>query len=188
MSRRDFVAALVVASLVVAQLPRVCSAETHWPDPIADVVPGASGFVVIPGVAVPPMAQHTYKAVFDATRGATRPADLLPAIDMAGSELNAFGAMHVPLANARFAIIFHGDALDGILDDAHYRAKFGMANPNLKPLADMKRAGVKLYVCGQNLAFAKIDPATLSPDVTVASDALIVSMELQGQGYALLSY
>jgi hypothetical protein len=35
---------------------------------------------------------------------------------------------------------------------------------------------------------AKIDPATLSPDVTVAVDALIVLMNYQTKGYALMSY
>lgn len=47
---------------------------------------------------------------------------------------------------------------------------------------------MRLLVCGQNLAFAKIDPAALTPDVQVASDALIVLMTYQNKGYALLSF
>jgi intracellular sulfur oxidation DsrE/DsrF family protein len=45
-----------------------------------------------------------------------------------------------------------------------------------------------MYVCGQNLAFEKIDPTTLAPEVAVASDALIVLMTYQNKGYALLSF
>ena len=112
----------------------------------------------------------------------------VPALNMAGSELNAMGVVGTPLRNAKFVIVFHGAAIDGILDDAHYRAKFGVANPNLRAIAEMKKAGVELFVCGQNVAFAKIDPTSLSRDVTIASDALLVLMKYQNDGYALLSF
>ena len=37
-------------------------------------------------------------------------------------------------------------------------------------------------------AFDKTDPKTLSSDVTIASDALIVLMTYQNNGYALMSF
>jgi len=43
-----------------------------------------------------------------------------------------------------------------------------------------------LFVCGQNLAFAQVDPKILTPSVSVASDASIVLMTYQNRGYALL--
>lgn len=43
-------------------------------------------------------------------------------------------------------------------------------------------------MCGHALAFEGIDRKTLSPDVTVASDALIVWMTCQNEGYALMSF
>ena len=107
---------------------------------------------------------------------------------MAGSELNAFSVAHVSQGKIRFAVVFHGAALDGILDDAHYRGKFGVANPNLPVLEQMRKAGVELFVCGQNLAAEHIDPATLAPSVSVASDALIVLISYQNHGYAVLSF
>ena len=107
---------------------------------------------------------------------------------MAGSELNALAATGVPLENAKFVVIFHGAAINGILDEAHYKEKFGVSNPNIKVFAELKKVGVKLFVCGQNLAAENIDPATLAPDITVASDALIVLMEYQNKGYALMGF
>ena len=107
---------------------------------------------------------------------------------MAGSELNALAAANLPLSNAKFAIVFHGPAVDGILDDTHYKAKFGASNPNLKAIAQMKKGGVEFFVCGQYLAGAKIDPKTLAPDVIVAADALLVLMQYQNKGYALMSF
>src|SRR5262249_25964858 len=113
---------------------------------------------------------------------------LLPALNMLGSELNALGVAGIPAKNWKFAVIFHGAAIDGILDDAAYRSKFGVANPNLKVLSEMKKAGVELFVCGQQLAGDRTDPKTLSTDVAVASDALLVLMTYENNGYAKLAF
>jgi intracellular sulfur oxidation DsrE/DsrF family protein len=164
------------------------SVSAGWPPPEAKAVPEADGFVVIPNAAVAPRRDRSYRAIFDATRAAANPNQLVPALNMAGSELNALAASNVPLSRAKFVVVFHGPALAGILDEAHYRNKFGVSNPNLAVIAALKKAGAELFVCGQNLASDGIDPSTLAPDVTVASDALVVLMTYQGEGYALLSF
>ena len=63
-----------------------------------------------------------------------------------------------------------------------------MSNPNLKVLSQLKKCGTEMFVRGQNLAADKIDPKTLSTDVEIASDALIVLMTYQNNGYSLLSF
>ena len=63
-----------------------------------------------------------------------------------------------------------------------------MSNPNLKVLSQLKKSGAEIFVYGQNLAADKIDPKTLSTDVEIASDALIVLMTYQNIGYSLLSF
>jgi intracellular sulfur oxidation DsrE/DsrF family protein len=177
---------LAVGLLVVAA--RAAAGEAHWPAASAPAVPDADGYAVIANAAVPPVKQRVYKAIYDATQAAGDPGRLAPALNMAGSELNALAASNVPLANAKFAVVFHGAAMNAILTDAAYKSKFGVANPNLDTLRRMKAAGVELFVCGQNLAADNVDPATLVPEVKVASDALIVLMTYQNQGYALLSF
>jgi len=162
--------------------------SAQMPKSAASVIPEADGYVSIPNAAVPPDKKRTYRAIYDATRFPKEPTQLVTALNMAGSELNAFAAEGVPLRNAKFVIVFHGPAINGILDDAHYKAKFGVPNPNLKVLAELKKAGVEIFVCGQNLIAESIDPKTISADVTVASDALIVLMAYQDDGYALLSF
>ena len=107
---------------------------------------------------------------------------------MAASELNALAAVNAPLQNAKFAIVFHGAAVDGILDNGHYTTKFGTPNPNLKAIAKMKKDGVEFFVCGQYLAGERIDSKTLTPDVQLAADALLVLMQYQNKGYALMSF
>ena len=162
--------------------------SAQWSQPSASVIPEADGYVTIPKVAVAPDKNRIYRAIYDATRTAKDPSQLVPALNMVGSELNAFGATSIPLGNAKFVIVFHGPAVDGILDDANYKAKFGISNPNLKVLAELKKVGVAIFVCGQHLASEKIDPKIISHDVTVASDALIVLMAYQNDGYALMSF
>ena len=68
------------------------------------------------------------------------------------------------------------------------KKNFGMNNPNLKAIAEMKKQGVEFFVCGQYLAAGKIDPKNLVPEVTVAADALLVLIHYQNNGYALLSF
>ena len=178
----------LIAALLLACLPTGSSVAAPWGKPVSPAVHDASGYVVIPNAVVMPQRTHVYRAVFDATRGADKSTDLIPALDMAGSELNLLVATGMPAASAKFVVVFHGAGIDGILRDADYRAKFGVPNPNLRAIAEMRKLGVELYACGQNLAFANIAPETLTPDVKVASDALIVLMTYQNNGYALLSY
>ena len=177
---------LLIAFAGLLAAGRVSAAP--WSAPRAPVIPQADGYIAIPHAAIPPVASHTYRAVYNATLAAAKPDQMLPALDMAGSELNALGVEGIPLSHARFVVVFHDAAMDGILRDDRYRAKYGVPNPNLPVLAGLRKAGVQLYVCGQNLAAIHLDPSAISRDVQVASDALIVLMTFQNQGYALLSY
>jgi len=140
-------------------------------------------------VALRPTAEHTYRALFSATAGADKPHGLCPAILMAGTELNVLTANGVPASHIAFALDFHGPAaVDALLDQEHYRQKFHCDNPNLKPLAELKAAGVQLYVCSQLLLAIGVPHTSLTRDVTLASDGLVVMMTFENDGYALLPF
>ena len=164
-----------------------CAAQS-WAKPEAPAIPQADGYVVIPRAAVPPDKKTIYRSIFDATRKAGKPDAILPAVNAIGGVLNDLSVGKVPRTNQHFAVVFHGPAVDGILDDAHYRAKYGTANPNLPVLSALKKGGVELLVCGQHLAAENIDPKTLSSDVTIASDAYLVLINYQNRGYALMLF
>ena len=160
----------------------------QWSAPKAPVIPEADGYVVIPNSAVPPEKDHVYKAIFESTALPKKYTDLLPAINMLGSELNVLGVEGIPNENIKFAVVFHGPAAYGILDNNYYKKKFGVDNPNLKVLSELKKSGVELFVCGQYLASADIDPKNLAPEITIAVDAYIVLMTFHDKGYAILSF
>jgi intracellular sulfur oxidation DsrE/DsrF family protein len=159
------------------------------PEPAKPFSAEAYGWVVVPDAALMPDKQHTYRAIFSATKGASSVTELIPAINFTATELNALIAAGATTGNANFVIDFHGtDADVGLLDNLHYKAKYGVDNPNLKVLSELKGAGVKLFVCSQQLLADHVDFKSLTPDVTIASDGLIVLMTFQNQGYAFLPF
>src|SRR5205809_5080848 len=101
-------------TLIPFLLASISLTMAEWPPSKAPVVPEADGYVAIPDAALAPGKEMVYRAIFDATRPAEKPSQLLPALNMAGSELNALGSMSLPLTNAQFVVVFHGAAVDGI--------------------------------------------------------------------------
>lgn len=172
------VAAITVASVTYAA-----------PQQLRPVVPETDGWIDIPNAALTPNPKMFYRMVFDVRKGGAKPSQLVPAINLAASELNTFVAAKVPKSHYRIAMVFHGSgADDGLLDNAHYKAKYGVDNPNLKPLAEMHAAGVEIYVCGEQLIGDGIDFKWLTPDVTVANDGLLALTVFQNKGYAILTF
>jgi intracellular sulfur oxidation DsrE/DsrF family protein len=164
------------------------AAASAAPEQLRPVVPEADGYIVIPEAAMKPDPALRYRMVFDARKGAEKPAELAPAINLAASELNTFVAAKVPASHYKIAVVFHGRVDDALLDNAHYKAKYGVDNPNLKPLAEMRKAGVELYVCGEQLTSDGVDFKWLTRDVTVAADGLLALTIFQNKGYAVLTF
>ena len=177
---------LALTVLWVIALP--LAAFPLWPAPRAPRIPAARGYVPIANAAVAPDPARTYRAIFDAAHAAARPSEILPALNIAGVFLNGFRETGVPDQNVLVAVVFHGGALDAILDDEHYRAKHRTGNPNLTVLDQLRKAGVDLLVCGQSLAAENIEPGVVSPLVRIASSASIVLTDYQNRGYALLTF
>ncbi len=179
------VSILIALSAFIA-LPALAA---DWPPPpTAPAITGSLGYTKLPGAAYNPDPKHVYKIVFDETKPGAKPTEAAQGIALAATELDQLRGNGVPAANTKFALVFHGGALDSILNDATYKAKHGVDNPNLPILAALKKEGVELLVCGQMLVLTKTDPKTLSTDVTLGSDALLMLATFQNNGYALLSF
>ena len=178
----------MIVALFVVGVWSVASQAQKWPKGEAQVIANADPYVAIPGAALSPTPLSSYNAVFDATRMAKEPSALVPALNAAGGLLNDLAVGGTPINHTHFVVVFHGAATDGILDNVHYRAKYGVDNPNLSAIAKMKARGVRFYVCGQHLAANEIDPSTLSKDVTVAADAFLVLISFQNKGYGVMFF
>lgn len=141
---------------------------------------------VWPGVVLMPDKQTIYKAVFDVTQPSKDAKKVSPALDHVARAVNVFAAGGVPLDHMKFVVIVHGPATTDILNEKAYEAKFHAANPNLKVIDALRKAGVEVLVCGNALADLKFDPSEVNPQVKVALSALSTLVILEDQGYALM--
>jgi len=175
---------MIMGVFTAAVLALTASAQSEQRPVIKD----ARGYWPLPKAAVQPDKTRGFKVIFDATRATVKPEDVVPAVGEAAALVNALVATGVPETQRKMAIIFHGAAVDGILDDESYKQKYGIANPNLKLIRSLREAGVELFVCGQFLHFRQIDPAKVISDVQLATSAMFVNVTYQNRGYALLSF
>lgn len=63
--------------------------------------------------------------------------------------MNLYVASSVPLSHLKFVAIAYGAATPLVLDDAHYREKFGGSNPNLALIERLRKAGVDVAYAGK---------------------------------------
>ena len=139
-----------------------------------------------PGVVARPQTDKHYKALFDLTQGKPAASKVNPGLDHVARTVNIFAAAGVPLRNLDFDVIVHGPATEIVLSAAAYQAKFGHPNPNLAVIAALRKAGVKIMVCGNALGDMHLTPAQVNPDIHVALSALSTLVILQNRGYALV--
>jgi intracellular sulfur oxidation DsrE/DsrF family protein len=160
--------------------------------PTLDVVPlieGTDPYIAVPNAKLVAGNERQWHAIFEAKRGAEKMVELVPAINMAGSELATLHEHGVRRRNVDFVIILHTTAADvAVLKNEAYRAQFGVDNPNLPVLQRLRDAGVHVYVCGQQLTADNVPLGNVDPSVDIAEDGLIAVMMFEGQGYAHLTF
>jgi intracellular sulfur oxidation DsrE/DsrF family protein len=159
------------------------SAPGFWVTP---TIQGFGRIHELPSAAYQPDRHVTYKIVFALTRGPKEPGEVNPALDRVARSVNLYVASGVPLAHLKFVAIAYGDATPIALDDAHYRAQFGVANPNLPLIALLRKAGVDVAVCGQAVAEHHFDYTWVDQSVTTALSGLTTVTTLQQSGYVLM--
>lgn len=95
--------------------------------------------------------------------------------------MNTLAAHAVTRANVDFVVFHTGPSDEAVLDDAHYRAKHGVANPNLPVLAELRRQGIKLCVCGQRLLADGVPLDAVTKEVTIVEDGVVAIMIFGGR-------
>lgn len=140
----------------------------------------------LPHAAYKPDPAATYKVVFALTAASRMTNAVNPALDHVARTVNIYVAAGVPLDHLKFVAVAYGPATSLALDNAHYEAMFHVPNPNLRLIAELRKAGVDVAVCGQAVAEHHFQYAWVAHDVTVALSALTTVTGLQHQGYALM--
>ena len=175
--------------VAAAALQTLTTGECAEPGvPVPAIISGALPYVPIPGAVAAPDKSHAYKVIFNVTRAAPNPDQRVEGVLFAATDLSALRGQGVPAPNTQFALIFHGPAVDALLDSASYKSKFGVSNPNLGMISQLRRAGAEILVCSQFLGAMKIDRKTLTPDAALAAEAFLTLVTYQNNGYALLEF
>ncbi|GGA49113.1 hypothetical protein GCM10010981_43010 [Dyella nitratireducens] len=150
------------------------------------VITAAGNYHPLPKAAYQPDPANTYKVVFSLTKGSEKPGEVNPALERVARTVNLYASAGVPLDHLKFVAVAYGPATPIVLDDDHYKAQFGVANPNLPVIAQLHKAGVDVAVCGQAMAEHHYPNEWAAKDVTVSLSALTTITELEQQGYALM--
>lgn len=150
--------------------------------------PAIQGFGPVhtwPEAIVRPDKQTTYKALFDVTKSKSLE-KLNGSLDHTARTVNIFASAGVPLKNLKFVVIIHGPATAVALNEKTFEAKFGHPNPNLKIINALRKAGVKVLVCGNALGDLGYTPSEVNPQVKIALSAMSTLVIYQDKGYALM--
>lgn len=176
---------LLAGLLVLSLLPAAAMADDNgfWQTP---TIVGAGKIHALPQAAYQPDRNATYKVVFSLTKGADKPDQVNPGLDHVARAVNLYVQAGVPLNHLKFVVIAVGGATPLALDDAAYKEKFGVANPNLPLIEQLRKHGVDVAVCGQAMAEHKFDYGWKDSHVTLALSGLTTVINLQQQGYALV--
>ena len=134
-----------------------------------------------PDLAIP--TDFVFKAVFEVTESSSSPEALNGAIDNAARFLNMHVEAGVPVENVQVALVIHGAATTAVLDNAGYRERFGIDNPNVPLFEALSDAGVRLYVCGQAANVFDVPRERIASQVDLALSAMTALVMLESEGY-----
>lgn len=182
---RAFLATAAILGLAVSVLAQQPNEKLVFPiiPKVGGVVPLPNGTVVpLPNAAEPPLKGA--KVVFDITADA-KPADLNKGLERVARLLNLYGSVGFKASDVKIALVLHGEATKSALVDDAYKQRFGTPrNPNLALIAELRKAGVEVFVCGQALAYKGFKKSEVAKGVKVAFAALTVIINKQAAGYS----
>jgi intracellular sulfur oxidation DsrE/DsrF family protein len=180
---KTFVATAALAAASLSAHAGTMDSPDFWTTP---TVHNYGKMHFLPNSAFKPQPGHTYKVVFALTQGGEKPGEVSPALDHVARTVNLYVASGVPLSKLKFVAVASGSATSLVLDDAHYRAQFGVPNPNLPLIAELRKDGITIAVCGQAMAEHHFEYDWIDPRVTLSLSALTTVTTLQQAGYALM--
>jgi intracellular sulfur oxidation DsrE/DsrF family protein len=182
-TRRPIGRVVLVASLLTGLATMAYAAN---PPTITPGIPGEGAMHPLPDAAYQPQKDATYKVVFALTKSGDTPQEVNPSLIRLARTVNLYVSAGVPMSHLKFVAVASGPATGAMLDDAHYKEKFGVVNPNSGLLHKLRAAGVDVVVCGQAVLESNFETSWISHDVTLALSALTTVTVLQQQGYALM--
>lgn len=172
------------------RLAASAAAKTSSPTPIGAQqfprIEGAGGVYALPAGVDMPAVDVVHRLLIDATAAETTASGGNRHLEVAARAVNLYALAKVPADNLKIAVVVHGKATPLVLSDTAYRRQFDKPNPDAALIAQLHRAGVEIFVCGQALSHQGFAVADVRDDVRVAQSAMTKLVELQAAGYGLI--
>lgn len=174
------------ATAILLALSFVASSwAADWQYP---VIKGEGKIVSLPKAAVQPDASLQYKIVFDITGWPKMKSKVVPGFFKVARLINVFASAGMGPEKMDLVLVLHGPATESVLKAEAFQKKHGFANTNLKLIDQLKKAGVKLFVCGQALAEHEIAHSNVNRQFEIALSALTVVPTYELRGYAFIPF
>ena len=151
------------------------------------VIKNYGGIYSIPEATVLPDPDLKYNVVIDLYSGAASPEKLNPALNNVARMINLH-AIGGAKKSMDVVLAIHGKANDLVMNNQSYFDRYGVDNPNIQLIRDLKNAGVRLTVCGQSLLYSKVVPSEVLDEIEIATSMLTTVTTHQLKGYAFLKF
>lgn len=163
-------------------------AQNTNPEPIFPIVQGFGGIFDAPHATEKPDPTLEYKVVIDVATGDENKSEPFMSLINIARLMNLHAMGGVSEQNMQVVAVLHKDALWAVLNQEAYRKKFGVDNPHIPLFQELKRHGVKLFVCSQSLFKREVSYQLVTPEVEVATSMLTTMTTYQLKGYAALKF
>ncbi len=147
-----------------------------------------SGVIPVSNTDEKPDINQQYKLLMEVTTGikdSVAAKDINEAIAEVGRLINIHIAAGIPKKNITVVVVAHGGVLKAFYNDAVYKEKYRIDNPNIPVFNELLGAGVKFIACGQAMSFLNISKEQLLPWMKISLSAQTVLTDYQIRGYIL---
>lgn len=174
-------------AFIALLIPAAASLGAQQSPQTGPVIASAGGAFAVEGPEFVTPTGHTFRPLYMVSQSGGRD-KVNDSFDTAARFFNMHARAGIPLERIQVAIVVRGPASVDLLNDAEYRKRFGVANPNAKTLEELMKAGAKVIFCGQTAAARGVTKEMLMPGVQVALSAMTALVTLQDQGYRLIPF
>jgi len=129
-----------------------------------------------------------YKIVFEASEKIDSFSRIYPPLEHVARMYNLHVYGGVPQKNLDVVLVIAGFGIPAVMNNEAYRKRYGVDNPNLKILEELKAAGIKINGCSQAMMKNSIDPSEVNPNIKMIFSKFTTVSTYQMKGYAYFKY
>jgi intracellular sulfur oxidation DsrE/DsrF family protein len=135
-----------------------------------------------------PDSTMQYKIIFEASMEKMDSAKIYEPLEIVARLYNLHVYGGVPQKNLEVVLVIGGVGIPVVMTNEAYKKRFGIDNPNLKILEEIKAVGIKINGCAQAMMKNHIDPADVNPIITPIFSRLTTVSTYQMKGWAYFRF